>query len=58
MNKQWSEMNKRMQTQLNKTSFPEGMKTLLQLREIPRSCILKPVFVLRIGFREKCDRSN
>lgn len=34
MNKQWSEMNKRMQAQLNKTSFPEGMKTLLQLREI------------------------
>lgn len=34
MNKEWSEINKRMQSQLNKTSFPEGINTLLRLREI------------------------
>ncbi|HHV30403.1 phage head-tail adapter protein [Acetivibrio mesophilus] len=32
MNKEWSEMNKRMQKQLNKTTFTEGINTLLQLR--------------------------
>lgn len=34
MNKEWSEMNKSMQKQLNKTSFPEGINTLLQLRNM------------------------
>jgi len=34
VNKEWSEINKRMQSQLNKTSFPEGINTLLRLREI------------------------
>lgn len=34
MNKEWSELNKRMQQQLKKVSFFEGIKTLLQLREM------------------------
>lgn len=33
MDKEWSEMNKAMQKQLCKASFPEGINTLLQLRE-------------------------
>jgi hypothetical protein len=34
MNKEWSEMNKIMQKQLTRTSFTDGINTLLQLREI------------------------
>ena len=34
MNKEWSEMIKRMIKQLNKTSYKEGINTLLQLRGI------------------------
>jgi|GEM_PF-7130338 len=34
MNKEWSEMNKKMQKQLNKTTFKEGINLLLELREM------------------------
>ncbi|MGN1457843.1 MAG: phage head-tail adapter protein [Acutalibacteraceae bacterium] len=33
MNKEWSEINKKMHSQLNKTSFSKGIDTLLELRE-------------------------
>lgn len=34
MNKEWSEIQKSIQKQLNKASFPEGIRLLLNLREI------------------------
>lgn len=33
MNKEWSELNKKMQQQMKKTSFGDGINTLLELRE-------------------------
>lgn len=34
MNKEWSQMHKDIQQQLNKTSYKEGIETLLQLRKL------------------------
>ncbi|MBQ5471957.1 MAG: DUF3795 domain-containing protein, partial [Treponema sp.] len=42
MNKEWSELNKKMQAQISKEkTFDEGKKTLLELRNKLFACIKK-----------------
>ena len=54
MDKEWSEMNKKMQKQLNKTTFIEGLNTLLQLRGILR----KEIFSWKDELEEKDYYAN
>lgn len=49
MNKEWSEINKKMHSQLNKTSFSKGIDTLLELRET----LMREVMSWKNALKEK-----